>query len=101
MSLKKAMIRWSQSSTIAVHAEVLRQHKGSSGALQRRNRPLRFVPVGASSPKAVHWSKEAQAKSVLAPFDLDLGLTSGIKVGMPPPKNILEAQAQRGERKPV
>jgi len=80
------MIRWSQSSTLAIHAEVLRQHEGSRGFFQRGNRPLSHVPVEAFSPKGVQWSNEAQVKAVLAPFDLDLGLTSGIRSACHPPK---------------
>ena len=41
------------------------QHEDSRGSFQRRNRPLRHVPVGASSPKPVQCSKEGQVKSVL------------------------------------
>ena len=100
LSLEKAMIRWSQSSTLAPQAEVLRQHEGSGGPLQRRNRPLSHVPVGAFSPKAVQWSKEEQVKSVLAPFYLDLGLPCGIWSACYPKKHP-ESASSNGERKPV
>jgi len=75
LSLQKAMICWSQSSTIAPTAEGQRQHEGSSGALQRRHRPLSPVPVAALSPKAVQWSNEAPVKAVLAPFCPSVGFT--------------------------
>ena len=59
----------------ALEAAVQRQHEGSSRAVPRRNRPLRLVPVGAFSPKAVQWSNEGQMKAVLAPFCPYLGST--------------------------
>ena len=54
---------------------MLRQHEGTSGAFQRRNRPLSHVPVGAFSPKALQWSNEEQVKSVLALFCPYVGST--------------------------
>ena len=54
--------------TAACEAAGQRQNEGSRGAVQRRNRPLSHVPVGAFSPKAVQWSNKGQVKSVLAPF---------------------------------
>ena len=49
-------------------AEGQRQNEGSKGSSQRRNRPLRHVPVGVFSPKAVQWLNEGQVKAVLDLF---------------------------------
>jgi hypothetical protein len=48
--------------TAACKAAGQRQNEGSRGALQRRNRPLSHVPVGAFNPKAVQWFNEEQVK---------------------------------------
>jgi hypothetical protein len=61
--------------TAAGEAAGQRQNEGSRGALQRRNRPLSHVPVGAFRPKAVQWSNEEQVKAVLTPFCPYVGST--------------------------